>query len=83
MPKIFKLNQRGIIHLIPLFLILIAIVAGVYLLQKEGYQIFKPKASAKAVEILDGDCVKSSGGSKVLTCEQFQFKVISPLEGGN
>lgn len=80
MPNFFKLNQKGLVHLIPLFIILIGIIAGVYLVQKSGFQIFKSKAAAKTVEILNGECVKSSGGNKVLTCERFQFKVTSPLE---
>ena len=79
-----KLNPNGVIQIIPLILLLGAIFAGVYLVQKEGFQIFKSRASAaKNIEIQDGNCVKSSGGTKSLSCEQFSFKVISPLEGGN
>lgn len=37
-----KFNQKGIIHLIPLFILLLGIVAGVYLVQHPT--IFKPKA---------------------------------------
>lgn len=73
-------DQKGIIHLIPLFLLLAGIIAGVYLVQKEGFQIFKPKAAAKSIEILPGDCVDKNN-NKVLTCERFQFKITSPLEG--
>lgn len=77
------LGQKGIIHLIPLLLLLAGIIAGVYLVQKSGYQIFKPKAAQKNIEILAGDCVKEKDGKKVLTCEKFQFEVTSPLEEGN
>lgn len=83
MPKIFKLNQRGIINLISLLLLLVGIIGGVYLVQKEGFQIFKPKAAQKNIEILAGDCVKEKDGKKVLECERFQFKLTSPLEEGN
>ncbi len=50
MPKFLKLlkNQSGIIHLIPLFLIVIGIIAGVYLVQNPA--IFKPKASAPIIQ---------------------------------
>lgn len=81
--RIFKLGQEGVIQLIFIILILLGIVAGVFLLQKQGFQIFKSKANAKSVEILDGTCVKSKDGVKSLKCEQFQFKVTSPLEGNN
>lgn len=37
-----KLNQKGVVHLIPLILLLAGIVAGAYLVQHP--QIFKPKA---------------------------------------
>lgn len=67
----------------PLLLIIVGIVVGVYLIQKEGFQIFKSKAADKNIEILDGECVKVVNGSKVLTCDRFQFKVVSPLETGN
>ena len=77
----FLKNQSGVIQLIPLFLLLIGIIAGVYLVQKSGYQIFKPKAAAKSIEILPGDCVKEKNENKVLECERFQFKLTSPLEG--
>lgn len=71
-------NERGIVHLIPLLILLIGIIAGVYLVQKT--QIFKPKAASSSVEILDGDCVKLNNGEKELVCDKFQFKVTSPLE---
>ena len=78
------LNQKGIIHLIPLFLLLAGIITGVYLVQKSGYQLFKPKAAGETVEFLDGDCVKvNQEGKKVLVCNQFQMKIRSPLETGN
>lgn len=81
--SIFKLREAGVIGIIQLLLIIVGIVAGVYLVQKEGFQIFKSKASAKNIEILSGDCVKDKDGNKILTCEQFKFKVVSPLEAGN
>ncbi len=79
-----SLNQSGIIHLIPLFLLLIGIIAGVYLVQKSGFQLFKPKAAGETVEFIDGNCVKvNKEGKKVLTCNQFQIKIRSPLETGS
>lgn len=81
--NLFHFNQFGVIQLIPLLLIIGGIVAGVYIIQKEGFQIFKSKASSKNIEVLDGECVKVVNGSKVLTCDRFQFKVTSPLETSN
>lgn len=82
--KIFDgLDQRGVIHLIPLFLLLAGIIVGVYLVQKEGFQLFKPKAAGETVEFLPGNCVKDKDGKKVLVCDQFQMKIRSPLETGN
>lgn len=82
MLKFFKrLNQRGVIHLIPLLLILVGIVAGVYLVQHP--QIFKPKAAGESFEVLDGPCVRVKDGIKVLICDRFQFKLTSPLETGD
>ena len=79
MLNFLRLNQRGLVHLIPLLIILIGIIGGVYLVKNPT--IFKPKAASKSVEILDGDCIKSVNGEKELVCDKFQFKVTSPLEG--
>ncbi|MBI2017816.1 hypothetical protein HYS92_02090 [Candidatus Daviesbacteria bacterium] len=72
--KLFHLNQAGIIHLLPLLLLLAGIIAGVYLVQKEGFQLFKPKATAINVEF-SGNCVQNG----VLTCADVQIKFTSPL----
>ena len=77
MPKLFKLNQKGIVHLIPLFIILIGIIVGLYLVQHP--QIFKPKAAAKNIEF-QGSCVAQKDGAPVLTCNNVQIKFTSPLE---
>ncbi len=87
--QIFSLNQRGIIHLIPLFLILAGIIAGVYLVQHP--QIFKPKASGENIkfEAADGkdssgkDCrvyTDSADGKLKTTCPAVNIKFTSPLE---
>lgn len=73
-----RLNQTGIIHLIPLFILLLGIFAGVYLVQNQ--QIFKPKAAAESFQILDGPCVRVKDGEKVLICDRFQFRLTSPLD---
>ncbi len=78
--KLSGLNQSGIIHLIPLLVILLGIIGGVYLVQHP--QIFKPKAAGESVEFLDGNCVKVKDGKKVLVCDQFQMRIRSPLETG-
>lgn len=45
-------NQRGLIHLIPVVIILIGMIASIYLVQKT--QIFKPKANEdKTIQVLD------------------------------
>lgn len=81
-----RLNQRGVIHLIPLFLILAGIIAGVYLVQKEGFQLFKPKASAENVtwilksEDPDNSCVEVRGDRKITTCPTVEFNLVSSLE---
>lgn len=79
--KILNLNQRGVLHLIPLLLLLGGIATGVYLVQKEGFQIFKPKADAHNVQI-SGSCVEARGGEGVLTCPTVDIKFLSPLEAG-
>lgn len=71
-------NQKGVAHIFFILILLAGIIAGVYLVQKT--QVFKPKAAGENIEILDGDCVKVKDGKKILTCDKFQFKVISPLE---
>lgn len=50
----YRLDQRGVMHLIPILIVLIGIVASVYLVQKT--QIFKPKANEgnKVFQILNG-----------------------------
>lgn len=87
MPKFFKfvkLNERGIVHLIPLLLILVGIVAGVYLVSHP--QIFRPKASAENVSwILKSEdpansCVEVKDGQNVATCPTVEFNLTSPLE---
>lgn len=40
-----SLNQKGLVHIALVILLLLGIVSGVYLVQKSGYQIFKPKAA--------------------------------------
>lgn len=78
--KILK-NQKGIIHLIPLFLILIGIAAGVYLVQHPT--IFKPKASANIIEWQIGgenNCITSvdSNNYATATCARIKFKLNLP-----
>lgn len=79
-------DQKGIIHLIPIFILLVGIIAGVYLVQKKGFQIFKPKAAAESIQLLDGPCVKTKSVNgqnvQVLTCDHFQFRLTSPTELG-
>lgn len=60
-----KHNQRGIIHMLPLILILIGIVAGVYLIQKNGLT-YKSKASQS--EICSALSIKDKYG-KDLECD--------------
>lgn len=75
------LNQKGLVHILLLILLLVGIIAGVFLVSKSGYQLFQPKATSKSIEFIEGDCVKTKGDEKVLTCDgPVQFKLISPLE---
>lgn len=81
MPRFFK-NQKGIIHFLPLLLLLAGIIAGVYLVQQT--QIFKPKATAENIEwvISDQDpdnCVTYKDGKKVTTCPKVKFKINVPI----
>lgn len=53
MPKLNKvrattLNQRGLAHIALVVVLLLGIASGVYLVQKQGYQLFKPKAYSTA-----------------------------------
>ncbi len=87
--QIFSLNQKGIIHLIPLFLLLAGIIAGVYLVQHP--QIFKPKASGENIKFEAADGKDSSGkdcrvytdpadNKLKTTCPTVNIKFTSPLE---
>lgn len=81
MPLFFrKLNQKGIVHLIPLLLILAGIIGSVYLVQKSGFQIFKPKASSQNVEFLPGECLASKDGKPALKCPNVNIKFTSPVD---
>lgn len=44
-----SLEQKGIIHILAIFLLLAGIIAGIYLVQRT--QIFKPKASVETVDL--------------------------------
>lgn len=44
--RVIALGQIGAAHLLIPILLLVGIIGGVYLVQKSGYQIFKPKASS-------------------------------------
>ena len=88
MPKFNKqsllppFGETGIIHLILLVILFIGIGAGVYLVQKQGFQIFKPKATAENVSFLDGQCVGFKDGKRVSTCGVVDIRFLSPLEMG-
>ncbi len=89
--KILK-NQSGVIHLIPLLLILIGIVAGVYLVQHP--QIFKPKASGNIIEWqvpqpLGSDpdnCITSvnpDNNYATATCSKLKLKLNLPAQSSD
>lgn len=87
MPKLFKFlkSERGVIHLIPLFLILIGIVAGVYLVQHP--QIFKPKATENAVKFSPasgkdtaGENCKIYDEGKKTNCPKVNLQFNTPNE---
>ena len=63
----FKLNERGVIHFVVLFILLAGIVAGLYLVQHT--QIFQPKAGGNItrVEIVDdkGNPIPTTNTTKV------------------
>lgn len=44
-----KYNQSGIVHILPLILILIGIIAGVYLIQKNEMLTYKSNASQSEI----------------------------------
>ncbi len=75
------LNQKGIAHLILIFILLTGIIAGVFLVGKQ--QIFKPRATGVNIEFLENACTKLKEGDKVLICPKPKIKFISPLEVGN
>lgn len=90
MPKFLKLlrDQSGVIHLIPLFLILIGIVAGVYLVQHP--QIFKPKASSNIIEWQVGgsdNCITSVNPDNnkyaTATCSKLKLKFNLPAQSSD
>lgn len=85
--KILK-NQSGIIHLLPLFIVLIGIIAGVYLVSHP--QIFKPKASGEVFQWVvpsqtdPNNCISgvSTDGTNIAkaTCPKIQFKLNAPAQ---
>lgn len=75
------LGESGVIHLIPLLLLLGGIITGVVLVQKEGYQLFKPKASERNIQF-SGSCVGTRNNQAVLNCPTVDIKFVSPLETG-
>lgn len=73
-----KLGQSGVIsHGLIILILLVGIIAGLYLVQKN--QIFRPKASANNIEF-SGTCLTSKDGQEALTCSTIDIKFISPLE---
>ncbi len=78
----YRLGEAGVLHLVPLFILLVGIIASVYLVSKNGFQIFKPKATAENVSFESGQCLSSRDGRKVLTCGVVNLKFISPLDAG-
>lgn len=85
--KFLKLNQRGILHLIPLLILLGGIVAGVYLVQKT--QVFRPKASTETIFWVPGsqsevdskdNCVQQKDGSTFTTCPKVKFKLAPTFD---
>ncbi len=88
--KLLRLNQKGVIHLIPLFLILIGIIAGVYLVQHP--QIFKPKADAPTIQWVprssenDPDnCVTGvdQNGYAIAVCSKLKLKFNLPAQSSD
>lgn len=84
-----KLGQKGVIHLIPLLLILAGIIGGVYLVQHP--QIFKPKASAKLIEVHESSGQDAGGnpckvyeknGKQTTNCPEVKLKITSPEDAG-
>lgn len=61
------MNQKGVVHILPIIIILMGIVAGVYFIQKEGFFLFKPKASGGA-EIIEALELTDANGNK-LECD--------------
>lgn len=82
-----SLGETGVIHLIPLLLLLAGIIGGVYLVQKGGYQIFKPKAASNSIEFersngQDPDnCVTTDqNGEKTTSCAKVRFRLTPPSD---
>lgn len=74
-------NQKGLAHILLIFILLAGIVAGVFLVGKQ--QIFRPKATGVNIEFLENSCTKDKDGTKVLICPKPKIKFVSPLEVGN
>jgi len=82
-------NQKGIAHIALIFILLVGIVTGVYLVQKKGFQIFKPKAATENIVVNPADgndekgnrCeVKDVGGKKQTNCPTVNLQLTSPLD---
>lgn len=79
------LNQRGIIQIIPLIILLGGLVAGVYLVQQT--QVFKSKATSNSIEWVTSfgedpnNCVRFQNDQIVTTCAKVKFKLTPPSGG--
>lgn len=74
-------NQKGLAHILFIFVTLVGIVATVFLASKT--QIFKPKATGEEVKLTENQCVKKDvSGNKYLVCPDVVLFLTSPLETG-
>ncbi len=72
------LNQKGIVQIISIILLLAGLGAGLYLVSKT--QVFRPQAAGKSIEIINNDCLDTSSTTRSLKtgCPKVKFKLTPP-----
>jgi|SRR3989344_3699051 len=84
--KLFSsLNQRGVVHLIPLLLILAGIIGGLVLVTSDNPLKYFSKAGGGSIQFIESadktsSCVTVISGTQVTTCPKVQFRLNSPLD---
>lgn len=75
----FVKSKRTLFNLVTLIILVVALPIGINLVRQQ--QIFRSRASALPIEVIEGDCVEERNGKKVLICSEVPLKLTSPIGG--